>query len=116
MELNNMPEKPTEPMTLDDEGFKMAVKKYPLIVFDFWATWCPPCKMMIPIVDQLAKAHAGKVAFAKINTDEHQQIAAEHGISAIPTFLIFKDGELVDRITGAMAKPEFEKKITKFLK
>ena len=59
---------------------------------------------------------AGKVAFAKINTDEHQQIAAEHGISAIPTFLIFKDGELVDRITGAMAKPEFEKKITKFLK
>ena len=95
MDLNKMPEKPSEPMTLDDEGFKQACKKYPLIVFDFWATWCPPCKMMIPIVDQLSKDFAGKVAFAKINTDDHQETAAEFGISAIPT--VFINGALQQR-------------------
>lgn len=115
MDLNEMPDTPDAPMKLDDEGFQKAKDKYPLIVFDFWASWCPPCRMMSPILDNLSKKMSGDVAFAKINTDEHAETAKEFGISAIPTFLIFKDGEMVDRVTGAMPEPEFEKKLQSFL-
>ena len=115
MELNEIPEKPDEPMVLDDEGFEKTKEKFEVIVFDFWATWCPPCRMMTPVLKNLSKKYSGKIAFGKINTDEHSKTAREFGISAIPTFLIFKNGEMVDRITGAMPEPEFEKRITKFL-
>lgn len=111
MELNDMPDSPDEPMTLDDDGFQQAKEKYDFIVFDFWATWCPPCKMMTPILQSLAKKHSGSIAFGKINTDEHSKTAQEFGISAIPTFLVFKSGELADRITGAMPEADFEAKL-----
>ena len=111
MELNDMPDTPEEPLTLDDSGFQEAKGKYGFVVFDFWATWCPPCRMMTPILVNLAKKHTGSIVFGKINTDEHSATAQEFGISAIPTFLVFKDGELVDRITGAMPEADFEARL-----
>ncbi len=115
MELNVMPDNPEEPMSLDDTGFQQAKEKYGFIVFDFWASWCPPCRMMTPILETLAKKHTGKIAIGKINTDDHSATAQEFGISAIPTFLVFKDGELADRITGAMPEADFENRLLKLM-
>ena len=113
MDLNVMPDAPEEPLTLDDTGFQQAKEKYGFIVFDFWATWCPPCRMMTPILQNLAKKHTSDMVFGKINTDDHSGTAQEFGISAIPTFLVFKNGELVDRITGAMPEADFEARLLK---
>jgi thioredoxin 1 len=115
MDLNVMPDNPEEPLSLDDEGFQKAKEKYGFVVFDFWASWCPPCRMMTPILVNLAKKHSGTIAFGKINTDDHAMAAQEFGISAIPTFLVFKNGELVDRITGAMPEADFEARLQKLL-
>jgi thioredoxin 1 len=95
---------------LDDE-----VKKNPLLVVDCWAPWCGPCRMMGPIVEELAGDYAGKITFGKLNTDENQDIATKYQIMAIPTFLIFKNGELVDRKMGALPKKAFSAELDRQL-
>ena len=103
------------PLIMDDASFVETVRKYPLIIVDCWAAWCGPCKMIAPVIEELAKEYAGKVVFGKLNVDENPKIASEFGIMAIPTLFIFKNGEPVDVIQGAMPKPYFEAKLKEWM-
>ena len=85
------------------------------VVVDFWATWCGPCRMISPIVDQLAEKYAGRVNVVKCNVDESTDIPVKFSIRNIPTLLFFKNGELVDRLVGAAPQAELEKKIEALL-
>lgn len=82
-----------------------------LAVVDFWAEWCGPCRMVGPIVEQLAGEYAGKVKVTKLDVDSNQQTAARFNIRSIPSILFFKDGKLVDTVVGAVPKPVLERKI-----
>ena len=103
------------PLTLDDSSFIPTVRKYPLVVVDCWAPWCAPCRMVAPIIDELAREYAGKVVFGKLNVDENPRIASEFAIMAIPTMFIFKNGEPVDVIQGALPKPYLEAKLREWI-
>src|SRR6185295_11049069 len=76
------------------------------VVVDCWAPWCPPCRAMSPIIDELAAKWAGKVTFGKLNTDENQETAARFAITSIPTLLIFRDGEFADQVVGLPPKAQ----------
>jgi thioredoxin 1 len=82
-----------------------------LTIVDFWASWCGPCKMMAPIFDEVSSEYEGKLKFAKISTEDHPDVAGKQGITGIPCFIIFKDGQEVDRIIGAAPKDGFKSKI-----
>lgn len=86
-----------------------------LIMVDFWATWCGPCKIVAPVVEELAQEYAGKVNFAKVNTDENPDIASRFNIRGIPTLIFFKDGKVLDQIVGAVPKAQLKSKIDSFL-
>jgi thioredoxin 1 len=101
----------TEPIVLTDSNFASEVKKYPLMIVDFWAPWCGPCRIVSPIIEQLAREYSGRVAFGKVNVDENQRIAASFGIQSIPTLMIFKIGKAVDVMIGAMPKGQIETKL-----
>jgi thioredoxin 1 len=81
------------------------------VVVDFWAVWCGPCRMVAPIVDELATEYEGKVGFAKLNVDENPEVSMKYGIRSIPTLLVFKDGKPVDQIVGALPKKEMQKRV-----
>ncbi|MEA2020976.1 MAG: thioredoxin [Candidatus Caldatribacteriota bacterium] len=85
------------------------------VLIDLWAPWCMPCRMITPIVDQLAEDNQGKLKVCKLNTDENQDIAARYGIQGIPTLLFFKDGQEVDRLVGVTPKPIIQKKVDAIL-
>ena len=78
---------------------------------DFWAPWCGPCRMIAPVIEQLAEEYEGKAKIAKVDTDQEQQTAIEFGIRSIPTLIIFKDGQPVDQIVGAVPKQVFVQKL-----
>jgi thioredoxin 1 len=99
------------PITLTDSNFDQAIQKYPLIVVDFWAPWCGPCRMVSPIITQLASELAGKVVFGKVNVDECPRIASTFGIQSIPTIYIFKNGKTVDGFVGAASHSQMRSKI-----
>jgi thioredoxin 1 len=101
----------TEPIVLTDSNFASEVTKYPIMVVDFWAPWCGPCRMVSPIIEQLSREYSGRVAFGKVNVDENQRIAASFGIQSIPTLMIFKGSKAVDVIIGAMPKAQIEMKL-----
>ncbi len=106
---------PEVPVQVSDSNFEDFVKKYPKVVVDCWAPWCGPCRMLAPTIDQLAKDMTGSVAFAKLNTDDNYGTAGKFRIGSIPTLLIFKDGELVDKIVGAAPKSIVEQGIKRAL-
>ncbi len=85
------------------------------VLVDFWAPWCGPCKMLTPTIEELAGEFAGKVRIGKLNTDENPNTASEHGISAIPTLMLFKQGQLVERLTGVVPKPQLAATLNKHL-
>jgi len=91
---------PNTPLHITDADIETTVKKYPTIVVDCWAPWCGPCRMVGPIIEELAKELQGKIVFGKLNVDENPQTSTKHQIMSIPTMLVFKNGELVDRIIG----------------
>jgi len=106
---------PDKPIELTDANFDENVKKYPFFVVDNWAPWCPPCSMLAPIIDSLAKKYVGKIVFGKLNVDENKEIAQKYEVMSIPTLLVLKNGKLVDRIVGAMPESLLEKKLKNFL-
>ena len=85
------------------------------VLVDFWAEWCGPCKMIAPILDELAEEKNGKLKVGKVNVDENQDLASKFGIRAIPTLLLFKDGQVKETMVGAVGKKDLEKKITAHL-
>jgi thioredoxin 1 len=102
-----------EPVKISDITFNETLSKNEFVVIDCWADWCGPCKMISPIIDQLAKEYSGKVLFAKLNVDENPQTASKYGIMSIPTLLVFKSSKLVDTIVGAVSKHHIENVIKK---
>jgi len=100
------------PIEVSDDIFQREVLDFPgPVVLDCWAPWCGPCRMVAPILDQLAKEYAGRVKFTKLNTDENQKTAGQFSIQSIPTLLFFKGGILVNRLVGALPKMEIEKQV-----
>ena len=104
-----------EPIEITDQNFSDIVRSRRLVVIDCWAPWCAPCRMMAPVIDELAREYAGKILFGKLNVDENPRVPAEYQIMSIPTFLIFKNGILVERIVGAMPKKLLEQRVTKYI-
>jgi thioredoxin 1 len=97
---------------LTSDTFKNAVSSAatPLLV-DFWAPWCGPCKAIAPVLDELATEFDGKISIAKVNIDENEAIAAEYGIRAIPTMLLFKGGKVIEQIVGLLPKATLKTKL-----
>jgi thioredoxin 1 len=112
--------KPTEtadgaPVHLSEAGFDEFISNHKLCVIDFWAEWCAPCRFLEPIVEELAREYAGKAAFGKLNVDDNPRIAERYEIMSIPTLLVFKDGQPVHTIVGAMPKGALIEQLRPFL-
>ncbi len=103
-------------INVTDANFKEVVleSKLPVVV-DFWATWCGPCRMMSPIVEELAREYEGRAVIAKCNVDETSEAPVNYGIRNIPTLLFFKNGELMDKLTGVTVKKGIEEKLNVLL-
>ncbi|MBR3716191.1 MAG: thioredoxin [Clostridia bacterium] len=96
-------------ITITKENFEKEVLKSDIpVLVDFWATWCGPCRMLAPIIEEIAEDYDGKVKVGKINVDEEQELAVKFGIASIPTVLLFKDGEITDKSIGYKQKSHFE--------
>ena len=102
-------------VTITKENFaSLKTGNQPLVV-DFWATWCGPCRMVAPIIDELAKQYDGKIVVGKCDVEDNEELAVEYGIRNIPTILFIKNGEIVDKIVGAQSKAKFEEKFEALL-
>jgi thioredoxin 1 len=95
---------------LNSSNFESTVEKGVSVV-DFWAPWCGPCRMVAPVIEELAGDYEGKANICKVNTDEEQDLTVKYGIRSIPTILFFKDGKVVDQMVGAAAKATLAQKI-----
>jgi thioredoxin 1 len=100
------------PTVVTDETFNQVVLKadQPILV-DFWAVWCGPCRMVAPVVDEIAREHEGKLKVMKLDVDDNQNTAMAYGVMSIPTLILFKNGQPVERIVGFRPKADMEKKI-----
>ena len=105
-----------KPLELNENNFEQEVLKANMpVLVDFWAVWCGPCKMIAPIVDELAIEYDGKLKIGKVDVDNNQQIAMQYGIRSIPTLLVFKSGKVVEQIVGAAPKKALIEKLSKHL-
>lgn len=102
--------------TVTDSSFKDDVldSEVPVLV-DFWAPWCGPCRMVAPVVEEIAEQYEGKIKVVKLNTDENPQVASQYGIRSIPTLMIFKGGQRVDMVVGAVPKTTLANTLEKYL-
>ena len=102
-------------VNVSDANYKEVLAAGQPVVLDFWAEWCGPCRMVSPIIDELAEEYAGRITVGKVNVDENDTVVAEYGIRNIPTILFFKDGQVVDKQVGAAQKAVFVEKMNKLL-
>jgi thioredoxin 1 len=103
-------------MPVTDESFEQDVLKSEIpVLVDFWAPWCGPCRMVAPVVDEIAEQYDGRVKVVKLNTDENPGIAGQYNIRSIPTLMIFKNGQRVEQVVGAVPKATLASTIEKFL-
>jgi thioredoxin 1 len=99
-----------------DSTFKQEVIDSDILVLvDFWAPWCGPCRMVAPVVDEIAQQYEGQVKVVKVNTDENPQVASQYGIRSIPTLMIFKEGVRVDMVVGAVPKTTLANTLEKYI-
>ena len=97
-------------VTVTDANFKSEVLESDLpVLVDFWAPWCGPCRMVAPVVEELARSYEGRLKVGKVNVDENPEISRAYGIQSIPTLMVFKNGQIAERIVGALPKPMLEK-------
>jgi thioredoxin 1 len=101
-------------VALNGSNFADTIKEGVVLV-DFWAPWCGPCRMIAPVIEELAEDYEGRATIAKVNTDEAGEVAGQFGIRSIPTVLFFKDGELVDQMIGAAPKAQYAAKLDALL-
>ncbi len=102
-------------VTITNENFESLKNGEQPLVVDFWATWCGPCRMVGPIISELAEAYDGKITVGKCDVEENEDLAVEFGIRNIPTILFFKNGQVVDKIVGAQSKAQLETKFQALL-
>jgi len=101
-----------KPMTVTDATFAAEVERSPLpVVVDMWAAWCGPCRIIAPVIDELAATMAGQIRFAKLDIDENPATASRFGVRSIPTLLVFKGGQEVDRIVGVQPRAEITRRL-----
>ena len=102
----------TLPTPVTDQDFDQQVLEADTVVLvDFWAEWCGPCKMVAPVLDDLSQEYDGKIKFTKVDVDENPQTAMKYGIRSIPTLLVFKDGSPVDQVVGAVPRAVIKKRL-----
>jgi thioredoxin 1 len=106
---------PSAPVEVSDGNIMTMIKDYDFMVVDCWAPWCGPCRMLSPVIEELARTYSGKVVFGKLNTDNNRRVAGQFGIMSIPTLLFFKNGRHVDTIIGAVPKSVIEDAIRKYM-
>jgi len=106
---------PSKPVEITDSNLESSVNQYPIMILDCWAEWCGPCRMLGPVIEELAREYSGKIVFGKLNVDQNSQTSAKYRISAIPTLLVFKNGKLADKLVGAYPKATLAGKIQKYL-
>ena len=103
-------------LQITDANFEELLGTGKPMVLDFWAEWCGPCRMVSPIIDEVAQEYEGRVTIGKINVDENDDVVGRFGIRNIPTVIFFKNGEMVDKIVGATSKDKFKEKVENLLK
>ncbi|MCI6875680.1 MAG: thioredoxin [Parabacteroides sp.] len=103
-------------LQITDANFEELLGTGKPMVLDFWAEWCGPCRMVSPIIDELAQEYEGRVTIGKMNVDENDDVVGRFGIRNIPTVIFFKNGEMVDKIVGATSKDKFKEKVENLLK
>ena len=106
---------PEDVIVLNKQNFQEALKKYPLLIIDFWAEWCVPCRIISPIMDNLVLELKGKAVIAKLDVDENQDISSEYQVESIPAILIFKKGELIHKLIGVKQKKQLLEEIHQFI-
>ncbi len=100
-----------DPLNIDDSNFSQTINKFPLLLVDFWAPWCGPCRMMSPLIDQVGKEYMGKLVVGKVNVDENPTVSRQFGISSIPTLILFKRGQAVNKIIGSVSKNKIDQMV-----